>query len=254
MGEPPYHFITRLRMEKAAGLLRSHTGKSVSEIASLCGFTSASAFAKRFKQHFGMNASAWRDQSGSQAVSSTEGGCPTVRTQGGKPIWEYRIADGIRRVRIEDIAKIQVAYVRHVGPYVGESAVFAGLYEKLFRWAVPRGLADERTTTFNVYHDYPGITPGAKLRVMACIPVTGDVQASGEVGVTRIAGGRYAVCRLCLDSAGFAHAWEWVTAIWLPQSGYTWGHGEAFERCYGQHIEQGVRYFEVDIVIPVKPM
>jgi len=33
-----------------------------------------------------------------------------------------------------------VAYVRHIGPYAGDGALFASLFGKLFAWAGPRGL------------------------------------------------------------------------------------------------------------------
>lgn len=58
-GETYSSFITRLRMEKAAQLLRS-TGQPTYEIAGKVGYGSPKSFARRFRLHFGMTPSAYR--------------------------------------------------------------------------------------------------------------------------------------------------------------------------------------------------
>jgi AraC-like DNA-binding protein len=51
LGEPPLHYITRCRLNKAAGLLRTNNAK-VAEIAQLVGYESEAAFSKAFKRLF----------------------------------------------------------------------------------------------------------------------------------------------------------------------------------------------------------
>jgi len=63
MGEPVYQFIRRLRLEKSADLLLTKPETPITEIAMVCGFAASSSFAKSFKEHFHMRATAWRKRS-----------------------------------------------------------------------------------------------------------------------------------------------------------------------------------------------
>ena len=60
IGETLFAFIQRVRVERAAGALRSHPDESVLAVALDHGFTSAAAFARAFRAHFGMSATEWR--------------------------------------------------------------------------------------------------------------------------------------------------------------------------------------------------
>jgi len=52
-----------------------------------------------------------------------------------------------------------VAYIRHVGPYKGDSGLFERLFGRLFRWAGPRNLIHPADTqTLIIYHDNPEVT------------------------------------------------------------------------------------------------
>ena len=59
-GETLFGFIQRLRLERAGSALMGRTDASVLEIALDHGFMSAATFARAFRAHFGMSATAWR--------------------------------------------------------------------------------------------------------------------------------------------------------------------------------------------------
>ena len=59
VGEPPMHYITRVRLTKAASLLRTHPATLV-EVALSIGYDSEVAFSKAFKRHFGIAPGAYR--------------------------------------------------------------------------------------------------------------------------------------------------------------------------------------------------
>ncbi|MBN1199090.1 MAG: helix-turn-helix transcriptional regulator, partial [Bacteroidales bacterium] len=61
MGETPFQFLTRIRLEKAAGLLAASPHIPVTEIASQCGFSSLSLFSRTFRQFFQRSPSDWRN-------------------------------------------------------------------------------------------------------------------------------------------------------------------------------------------------
>lgn len=59
VGEPPLHYLTRVRMAKAAVLLRD-TRSATAEIADRVGYVSDTAFCKAFKRSFGQSPGAYR--------------------------------------------------------------------------------------------------------------------------------------------------------------------------------------------------
>ncbi len=59
VGEPPLHYLTRWRMQKAAGLLREGRA-SLAEIAEQVGYDSEAAFSKAFKRAIGSAPGAYR--------------------------------------------------------------------------------------------------------------------------------------------------------------------------------------------------
>ncbi len=222
----------------------------------MCGFETSASFAKSFKNHFKMTATKWRSKAcarfdrASTPIQVERG---TVTVIKGSPVWTFQNADAIRQVVVESISEMTVAYVRNVGPYEGNEDLFSDLYTQLFTWAVPRGLVDDTCVPLNIYHDNPDITEKQKLRVMVAIPVDASVKPEGAIGVTRLSGGKYGVCRFLLKKDEFGEAWDWMFSSWLANSGYERDDREAFERCYKEKIIGDVRFFEVDICIPVRP-
>ena len=255
MGEPLYQFIKRLRLEKAAGLLLANRGITVTEIALMCGFATSSAFAKSFRKHFKMSATKWRQTAlagfdkTSTPVQIDHGRIAIIN---GSPVWAFVKDESIRQVLIEEISPVKVAYIRNVGPYEGDDLLFQKLSAQLFRWAAPRGQLDDDTCVFNIYHDNPEITDAPNLRVMVAIPLLKAEKPSGSVGITKMSGGKYAICRFFLKNGEFGDAWHWMSSAWLPDSGYEWDDRESFERCYGEKTIDGSRVFDVDIGIPVR--
>ena len=273
IGEPLYQFIQRLRLEKAASKLLSHTDSSITLIALDCGFSSSATFARAFKEAYGMTATEWR-KGGFDAFSKNR------KTDSKESIdmrnlrkdwqitsiyiadefnhqkWKIMIDNKIRaEVEVKDLPQKHLAYVRHVGPYQGNESLFESLFNKLMRWAGPRGLIQfPKTEMLSVYHDDPNITDPEKLRLTVAITVPPDTEVDGEVGKMTLAGGKYAIARFEISSNEFSEAWDAVYGGWLPESGYQPTDGPCFELYHNdpkQHPE-GKHIF--DIGIPVKPL
>jgi len=154
--------------------------------------------------------------------------------------------------------KMTVAYVRHIGPYAGDENLFAGLYEKLYAWAVPRGLVDtakpENTKCIAIYHDDPAITEPEKLRISVGVVVPPETETSGEVGKLEIPAGKYAVGRFVLSGQEYGEAWEYMFGTWMPGSGYQPDEGYTFE-LYGYNPDaEKEGKCDASICIPVKPL
>ncbi|MDH4197044.1 MAG: AraC family transcriptional regulator, partial [Candidatus Aminicenantes bacterium] len=210
VGETLSDFIRRLRLERSAQRLIDNPKKSIIEVALDAGFGDSAAFAKAFRERFGMSASAWRTggyrayrkggqtkSKPGQAVRKTgqDAARPSLYAAGvyNTPPRRLRMLSKDRlKVEVKELPEFQVAYIRHVGPYQGIGRAF----ERLFRWAGPRGLVRfPQTKALAVYHDNPEITEADKLRSSACLTVPAGTKGEGEIGTMTIPGGLFAVAR-----------------------------------------------------------
>ena len=161
----------------------------------------------------------------------------------------------LKQVEVREMPDLHVAYVRHTGPYQGDSELFEGLFQKLAMWAGPRGLFDSPDTQFLcAYHDDPEITEANKLRVSVCVTVPKGTSVEGEIGQMTIAGGKYAAASFELTPDKYQQAWDMVFGSWLLQSGYQPTDGLCYELMKGDPAEHPEGKHLVDICIPVKPL
>ena len=263
-----------LRLERAASQLRQNPGKSITAIALDCGFGGSAAFARAFRAGFGMSASEWRaagrkdretvrkDGEERQPQDGyVDDGAAAQRAGGGKPrrmpmstnpsSLPVKPADS---VRIETIEPFTVAYVRHVGPYAGDSALFGRLFGRLCRWAGPRGLLGPDAGFLTIYHDNPDITPGDKLRISVCVTAPAGTKPEGEAGVMGVEGGRYAVATFLLDPSEYGAAWNWLMGTWFPSSGYQPDDRPCFEKYLNDPEKHPRKLHHVEIWEPVRPL
>ncbi|MBN2091197.1 AraC family transcriptional regulator [candidate division KSB1 bacterium] len=274
IGETLNQFIQRIRIERAAVLLVNNPDKSITEVAFDCGFSGSAPFARAFKDMFGMSASQWR--SGGHSESKIDQTDRNNRQTVGNPGKAFQVsilylgsANQTTRWRIQmqkktsfncevtvqDCPEMTVAYVRHVGPYAGNEALFKELYEKLTRWAGSRNLLNfPETKLFTIYHDNPEITDEDKLRISVCITVPEDTQVGGEIGKMSIPAGKYGIGHFELSADEFGEAWNALYAGWLPESGYQPDDRPCFELCLNDPKDNPEHKHIVDIYVPVKPL
>jgi len=158
-------------------------------------------------------------------------------------------------VEVKDLPEMHVAYVRHVGPYQGDSELFEKLFGRLMQWAAPRGLVRPPESKFLcIYHDDPKITDEAKLRTSVCVTVPEDTTVDGEIGKMTIHGGQYAVAGFEISSDQYGQAWEAVYGGWLPKSGYQPEDHPCFELYLNDPEQHPENKHIVEICVPVKPL
>ena len=272
MGESLGKFVQRIRLNWAAGKLTSNPETPITQIAFDTGFSSSAAFAHAFKQQWGMSAKEWRTRFplGSNLDQELR---KNEHMRSKSPVeWESKILPSssvpftqrwrvsmkeqstiTADVTVRDIDPIPVAYVRHVGPYAGDGALFERLFGRLYQWAGPRDLINAETMAFSIYHDSPEVVEEDKLRTSCCISVPEGTKGEGDVGTMTLAGGRYAVAYFEIDPSQYGQVWEAVYAGWLPDSGYTPDDRPAFEKYIGQPGEGPEGKHCVEIWLPVKP-
>ncbi|WP_187170573.1 AraC family transcriptional regulator [Salidesulfovibrio onnuriiensis] len=246
-GESLFSFIQRVRTEKAACMLLNNRRTPITDIAYDCGFSSSAAFSRSFRNRFGMSATQWRATE--RELTDVGAGRGSMENAGR----EYSVEPESVEIRTFDSKTL--LYVRHTGPYKGDADLFIRLYDRLFTWAAPRGLADVRASeTYVLYHDSIEITSGDRLRVSVCIEVPENTRPGGPTGILSFAGGRYLCARFRLGVTEYAEAWRWVFNRYFPSSGYQPDDGYSFEHypvhdctsCEGRTL--------VHICVPVRPL
>jgi AraC family transcriptional regulator len=260
-GETPGSYVQRIRVEKAARFLKNDEQLSIGEIAYACGFGSVSLFSRLFRAYFGITAKEFRQQE--KAVFLIDG---LRYSKNGQLIsknmkQEFDFDAQLCTVKlnnlifmdtkvvIKEMPEMKVAYIRHTGQYdqIGKA------FEKLMKWAGPRGLLNfPETKTLTVYQDDPSITAIEKVRQDACITLNGDVKVEGEIGKATIPAGKCAVARFQIDLKGFEKAWSTVW-LWVTESGYQ-PCGNPYELYYSSPEDAAHGKFDLEICIPVKPL
>jgi AraC family transcriptional regulator len=192
VGEAPAEYVRRLRLERAAHELAT-SDRAVVDIAREAGYGSQSAFTRAFGERFGCAPGVFRERERGR--------------------WTGRVVEARGLVgRIETIAPLHVAFIRHVGPYDQVRPVF----ERLAGWSAARA-SNVDPLFLGLAHDNPRITPAAQLRFDCCVEVTADVRGESDVGVTTVCGGEYAtaVHRGPFDRLGETYAW--LTVDYMPR-------------------------------------
>ncbi|MDF1839441.1 MAG: GyrI-like domain-containing protein, partial [Planctomycetota bacterium] len=188
VGEPLATHVRRLRLERAALLLR--TGQEpIIQIALDSAYDSHEAFTRAFNRAFGISPSRYRDGEPPRhlpAPSHTHFQSPNGGDITYEPI-QYDMSS--REIQIKTYPKRRVAFLRHVGPYIEVGPTWGRFCGMLG----PLGLLGPETKIFGAPHDDPDVTPPDKLRYDACVEVDDSFEPKGELGVQELGGGKYAV-------------------------------------------------------------
>jgi AraC family transcriptional regulator len=166
VGESAMSHVRRLRLERAARLLRT-SDRKVIEIALEAGFDAHEAFTRAFAAHFGLAPSDYR-RAHAREPRPTEASSP---------------APGFARVETRD--PVEVLALRHVGAYSDVGATWGALYA----FAGPRGVAG---AAYGLCYDDPEITEPSRFRYDACLAGRSS-ELAGEIRARTLEGGEFAV-------------------------------------------------------------
>lgn len=224
VGESLKSHIRRLRLERAAHVLK-HSEQPVTRIAFDAGYETHEAFTRAFKTMFDMPPKQFREvhqpvpfeDVPSGVHYSADGRITSFRplTPGDKPM----------DVEIKRLAPLRVAFVRHVGPYMGVGAAWG----RLCAWAGPRGILGPNTRFLGICHDDPEVTPPDKIRYDACVTVGDDVKAEGDIGIQETIPGDYAVTLHRGPYENLKDTYAKLAGQWLPTSKRELRHAPSIE-------------------------
>jgi len=256
-GETLNNYIKRIRLQRAGSMLLTDHERPVAEVADLCGFNSQAVFCRAFRAHFGLNTGEFRQKylEEKRKNGQFESKMDQASEEGSMYFSDEflnlnRQMNMEKNIAVKDMPAMDLIYCRHLGPFdqIGQA------YEKLFKWAGPRGLLRfPETKTVTVYHDDPKVVDPGKVRQSACITVDADARAEGEFGKMHLPGSRCAVGSFKVQPHQFGEAWDAVCR-WLADSGYQPADGLPFEYYPEEHSDEIPPTFSVDICVPVKPL
>jgi AraC family transcriptional regulator len=250
IGETLGQFVKRQRLERALYLMSHAPGRSLTEVALECGFSSSSDFSRSFKQRFGVPPSAFdvatfrraRRSEFEEALSGIDGFPRLARLAPGEN------PDGFE-VKLRDLPPRTVAYVRVLDPYSSFAAVLEA-YRRLMAWADARGLGDRQWLGYQ-WED-PEIVALKDCRYDVAVEVD-DARPEGEIGRYAFPAMRVAEVRIDGGVELEMRALDWLFGTWLPHSGFVPDDQPAFEAWIGRPFAHGTERFEIACQLPIVP-
>ena len=152
-------------------------------------------------------------------------------------------------VDYEEMPRLRVAAVHHVGPYNQIPQAF----ERLGALAGRAGLFNqpERPMMLAIYYDDPETTPAKELRAEAGIVVPEEVTLPEDLSETHIPAGRYARTRHIGPYERLPDTWARLMGEWLPSSGHRVGAGPSLEVYRNTPMEAPSDKLVTDLYVPI---
>jgi AraC family transcriptional regulator len=240
--------VVRLRLERAASLLRSTPQLSITDAAFECGFKSVAVFSRAFKKHFGLNARQWDRQS------------PLKNSKNGQvfenlPRYTIEHLSGFEGqaefdVQIRALPEQRLAYIRVFNSY-SDFRKIGDAYYRLINWYRHKGGLLENATLFGMSQDDPEITPLRLCRFDWCLSVPASWQGDDEISIQTLPACDVAVIHCLGDIMQEDKALQYMFRYWLPRSRYQPANLPGMEIYRRQPIELGWETFDIDCAIPI---
>jgi AraC family transcriptional regulator len=232
LGEPIGAFITRVRVETAARLLR-YTSLPVREIASNVGYESHSSFNKAFNQFYNISPKEYRINK-DYVMMNTK---PTSNTL------------SLKAPKIIELPDKKVIYIQITGEYGNSS--YSDVWKRLWTFIKEEKLFTAGIENIGLSHDDPHVTDAEKCRYDACLVIHKPVRPKGEIGVKEIAGGKYAVFTYQGSYQSLGTVYDMIYNNWLPESGHELRNVPCYEKYVNNPEKTETSKLKTEIYIPI---
>jgi AraC family transcriptional regulator len=235
-GETPFETLRRLRLARAAIMLRN-SSKAITDIAFDAGYESSQAFSKAFRRETGCSATELRRDKARLDV--------IVRKLSDPP---PRPARNPLDVRLVSVDPFKVIASRHIGP---QEELFDA-YGALFRWAEEKSLVQGLRGIYGVALDDPRVVPERECRFDCCFDFGPGSEPDGAYREVVLGGGLYAVARHVGSYDGLEEKSDFLYGTWLPDSGYGLRDVTGFNHYLADPDTMPPEEWETDVYIPVE--
>jgi len=246
-GETLKTFTNRLRLEKAARLLR-YSDRNLTEIALDCGFSSSATFSRAFRSGY--------DTSPSQFRKSGEIKKSKIRKDlySGQEYLLPMSAEEKRAafpVRLIDLPERQVAYIRVMNAFEMDRVLAA--LKTMIEWAKSQDIFLQGTL-FGMSVDDPHVTPKPLYRYEVCFASPFPFECIEGMSKLTMPAMRYAATRVSGDIRKVATATDYLFRGWLIHSDYEPEHAPGLEIFLDKENAMDWSHFELDLCIPIREM
>jgi len=246
-GETLNNFTNRLRLEKAARLLR-YSEQSLTDIALDCGFSSPATFSRAFRSGYGTSPSQFR-KTGEIKKSKIR-----------KELFDDREYDlpmsaeekrAAFPVRLIDIPERQVAYIRVTNAFELDTVLAA--LKTMIQWAKSQGIFWQGIL-FGMTVDDPHVTPKHLYRYEVCLASSSPFECIEGMSKLKMPAMRYAVTKVSGDLHKVATAWDYIYRKWLIHSAYEAEHAPALEIFLDKENATDWLHCELELCLPVRKL
>ena len=247
VGETLRGHIRRIRLERAAARLK-HTNRPVTDIAFEAGYEAHEAFTRAFRAMTGLPPSEFRNQCRAQLGDSSPSG---VHYHAGGPLGDFHLYESggaSMEVEIKQLDPMRVAFMRHVGPYHECGPVWDAFLTEMGA----QGWLGCEPMLIGICHDDPAVTPDARIRYDACLPVDGSFEPEGAIGVQTISGGRYAVTTHLGPYDKFDETYAKLCGQWIPRNGHVFRSAPSFQVYLNDPDSTELEDLLTDIYVPLE--
>lgn len=250
-GETLNEYTTRRKIEKSV-LNLLHKKNKITEISHMYGFSDNAAYTKAFKKYYGISPTKFKKQN-----PNRYGKIHTLNSKNGQeyPDFERYICfiDNLKKwikmnakIEIREMPKMNLAYISCIGSHELSDA-----FQKLIKWAAPKGLMDDQAKLLTIYHDSLKVTQEEKARLSAGFILAKQLETEGEIGFTQIDSGKFIVGSFEIKLEEFEKSWTGLY-IWMNENGYKKADRDSFEIYQNNFNEHPEKKAIVDFYIPIE--
>lgn len=272
-GETLNSHVRRVRLERAALLMRTSPAERITDVAVKVGFPGTAEFSRSFKAHFGRTASSWDRRSPLENSKICK--APDMLSFHTEEELERWKATNNVRPRMLRLNAFRYVYTRIFAPYANSQLLHR--YRDLIAWLAERGTDLCDVVFIGMSLDDPSITPSENCRydlgvafpqrpggiIEEIIRARGgsgrplpDIPAQPECEARHLTLRDFTpqsvVSIHCIgDIAQEEFAWHYLYRMWLPASRYVPADLPAMELFVKLPEEIGWQTFDLETCIPV---
>ena len=258
-GETLNSHVRRVRLERAALLMKASPRKRITDVAIEAGFAGSAEFSRAFKNHFGRTASSWDRRSPLEKSKICK--APEMLCFYSVEELENWKAETNVRVHVSRFGAFRYVYIRVFEPYGNTRLVDA--YHALIAWLADRGTNIRDIVVIGMSLDDPSLTPSENCRYDLGIafpkhsggdglPLPGRSECSRSGFSIRDLESQQIAAIHCVGDIGHVdRAWHYLYRIWLPSVAFEPADLPAMEVFVRLPEEIGWETFDLQACIPV---
>jgi len=233
LGEPIGAYISRIRVETAAKMIR-YSKLSIEEVAYSVGFETASSLSKSFKNYFLISPSNYRKDK-----------LFTIKKMN---IMKTKL--NIKKAKIVRLEDQKCLYYRMHGAY--QTLDYGKAWELLWGQVKEQKLFTKGIQHFGLPQDDPKVTDDDKIRYDACLIIHKEAKPSGEISVKALKGGKFAVFLYQGSYIYFANVYDYIFNEWLMENDYELRDEPVRERYISNPNRVAEEKLKTEFYLPIK--